>query len=67
MVEHCGSRKVDGDFMHSLVLTDIAPGWTECVALPCRNQELIVEAIREVERVLTCSLFWESTRTTTAT
>lgn len=52
MVEHCGSRKVDGDFVHSLVLTDIATGWTECVALPCRSQELIVQAIREVERVL---------------
>jgi len=52
MVEHCGSRKVDGDFVHSLVLTDIATGWTECVALPCRSQELIVQAIREVELVL---------------
>ena len=52
LVEHCGSRKVDGDFVHSLVLTDIATGWTECVALPCRSQELIVQAIREVERML---------------
>jgi hypothetical protein len=25
-------RKTDGDFVHSLVLTDIASGWTECVA-----------------------------------
>ena len=52
MVEHCGPRKVDGDVVHSLVLTDIATGWTECLALPCRNQELIVQAIRVVERLL---------------
>ncbi|MGK9452942.1 hypothetical protein ACSSZE_17070 [Acidithiobacillus caldus] len=49
MVERCGPRRVDGDFVHSLVLTDIATGWTECLALPCRNQELIVQAIRVVE------------------
>jgi len=52
LVEHCGPRKVDGDFVHSLVLTDIATGSTECVALPCRSQEWIVQAIREVERIL---------------
>ncbi len=51
-VEHCGPRKVDGDFVHSLVLTDIATGWTECMALPCRNQELVIQAILEVERTL---------------
>src|SRR5690606_28388555 len=34
MVEHCGGPKQDGNFVHSLVLTDVATGWTECVALP---------------------------------
>jgi hypothetical protein len=29
MVEHCGGPKTDGDFVHSLVLTDIASGWTK--------------------------------------
>ena len=28
MVEHCGGPKTDGDYVHSLVLTDIASGWT---------------------------------------
>ena len=34
------------------MLTDIATSWPGCVALPCRSQELIVQAIRAVERVL---------------
>jgi hypothetical protein len=45
MVEHCGGRKTDGDYVHTLVLTDIASGWTECVAMPVRNQSLVVEAL----------------------
>lgn len=45
MVEHCGGPKTDGDFVHTLTLTDIASGWTECVAMPLRNQSLIVEAL----------------------
>jgi hypothetical protein len=43
MVEHCGGTKQDGNFVHSLVLTDIATGWTECVALLVREQTLIVQ------------------------
>jgi hypothetical protein len=30
------------------VLTDIASGWTECVAMPVRNQSLTVEAMTKV-------------------
>jgi hypothetical protein len=44
MVVHCGTKTV-GTFVHSLVLTDVASGWTECLALPVREQTLIVEAI----------------------
>jgi len=44
MVVHCGTRTV-GTFVHSLVLTDVASGWTECLAIPVREQTLIVEAI----------------------
>ena len=32
--------------MHTLVLTDIVSGWTECLALPVREQALIVEATK---------------------
>lgn len=48
MVEHCGGAKIDGDFVHTLVLTDIASGWTERVAMPVRNQSLVVEAMDSV-------------------
>jgi hypothetical protein len=44
MVVHCGTKLV-GTFVHSLVLTDVASGWTECLAIPVREQTLIVEAI----------------------
>ena len=45
MVEHCGGRKIDGDFVHTLTLTDIASGWTECVAMRWRNQMLVIEGL----------------------
>lgn len=45
MVEHCGGAMTDGDFVHRLVLTDIATGWTKCIAMPVRNQSLVVEAM----------------------
>jgi hypothetical protein len=48
MVAHCG-KSVAGSHVHSLVLTDIASGWTEAAALVVREQTLItvtVEGIR---------------------
>lgn len=48
MVEHCGGPKTDGNYVHSLVLTDIASGWTECVAMPVRNQLLVVQGMTKV-------------------
>jgi hypothetical protein len=47
MVEHCGGPKTDGDFVHTLTLTDIATGWTECVAMRMRNQMLIIEGFEK--------------------
>lgn len=44
MVELCGGPKHDGNFVHSLVLIDIATGWTECIAMPVRHQPLVVQA-----------------------
>ncbi|MGF6478228.1 integrase catalytic domain-containing protein [Paraburkholderia sp. JPY419] len=51
-VEHCGGTKIDGDFVHSLVMTDIATGWTECLAMPYRTGALVLEHIERVSRVL---------------
>jgi hypothetical protein len=51
LVTHCGERAV-GSFVHTLVLTDVVSGWTECVALPVREQTLVVEGVRGVRRKL---------------
>jgi hypothetical protein len=52
MVEHCGGPKADGDFVHTLTLTDIASGWTECVAMRVRDQVLVVEGFDQVAAAL---------------
>ncbi|MGH9204837.1 MAG: integrase catalytic domain-containing protein, partial [Vicinamibacterales bacterium] len=44
LVAHCG-ESVAGSFSYTLVLTDIASAWTECVALLVRERTLIVDAI----------------------
>lgn len=48
LVQHCGGRS-EGSFVHSFVLTDIASGWTECVALVVREQSLVIEAIEALQ------------------
>ena len=52
MVEHCGGRKYDGNFVHTLTMTDISSGWTECVAMPVRNQLLVVEGFAKFTAAL---------------
>jgi len=47
MVAHCG-ESVAGSHVHSLVLTDIASGWTEASALVVREQTLITVKADEV-------------------
>jgi hypothetical protein len=46
-VAHCGGVAA-GSFVHTLTLTDIASGWTECVPIVVRERDLVVEAIRAV-------------------
>jgi len=52
MVEHCGGVKTEGEFVHTLTMTDIASGWTECVAMRVRDQMLVIEAFDKVAAVL---------------
>lgn len=47
MVAHCG-KSVAGSHAHSLVLTDIASGWTEAAAMVVREQTLITITVEEV-------------------
>jgi hypothetical protein len=56
MVEHCGGVKKGGNFVHTLTLTDIHSGWTECAALVVREQSLVVEGISAVAKRLPFAL-----------
>lgn len=47
MVAHCG-KSVAGSHAHSLVLTDIASGWTEGAAMVVREQTLITVTVEDV-------------------
>jgi hypothetical protein len=51
MVVHCGKSMV-GSYVHSLVLTDIASGWTEAIAMVVREQTLITESVSAVRTKL---------------
>ncbi len=55
LVEHCGGEH-QGSFAHSLTLTDIHSGWTECAALVVREQTLVVEGISLIRRQLPFAL-----------
>ena len=47
LVAHCGDMN-RGSYVHSLVLTDIASGWTECAPLVVRESTLLVETLERV-------------------
>jgi hypothetical protein len=44
LVAHCGSIN-RGSYVHSLVLTDIASGWTEAAPIVVRESTLVVETL----------------------
>jgi hypothetical protein len=44
LVVHCGST-TRGVYLHSLTVTDVATGWTECVALRNRGQQTVFQAL----------------------
>jgi hypothetical protein len=56
LVEHCGGVKHAGNFVHTLTLTDIHSGWTECAALVVREQTLVVEGISMIRGQLPFAL-----------
>lgn len=41
---HCGDNTY-GEYVHSLTLTDVATGWTECLALRNRGQQVVFAAL----------------------
>lgn len=51
LVSH-GGGSVEGSFIHTLTLTDIASGWTECIALLVRDSALVVEALARLRTTM---------------
>jgi hypothetical protein len=47
LVAHCGGAPA-GNFVHTMTLTDVASGWTECVALLVRDGGLVTEALAQL-------------------
>nr|WP_264660386.1 transposase family protein [Azospirillum canadense] len=54
-VAHCGAVAA-GSFVHTLTLTDIASGWTECVPIVVRERSLVVAAIHALQSELPFAL-----------
>lgn len=55
LVAHSGPV-TRGSFVQTLVLTDIASGWTECAPLLVREQKLLSEVLTELRRLLPFTL-----------
>lgn len=51
LVAHCGTTSA-GDYLHTLVMTDITTGWTECLALRHRSQQAVTQAIDQARDLL---------------
>ena len=49
-VAHSGTSS-SGSFVQTMVLTDIATGWTECVPVRSRDSSLVVAAIQQAQRL----------------
>jgi len=50
VAHHGGS--MSGNFIHTLVGTDVCSGWTECIPLIAREQSLVVEGINVLRQQL---------------
>jgi hypothetical protein len=51
LVSHSGDR-ADGEFIHSLTLTDIHTGWTETYAVLGKSQAFVVAALEQIRQKL---------------
>ncbi|MGO8948343.1 MAG: integrase catalytic domain-containing protein [Ktedonobacterales bacterium] len=51
LVAHCGTR-AEGSYLYTLTLTDVATGWTECLALLHRGQEMVLQAVDAARRLI---------------
>jgi hypothetical protein len=51
LVAHC-YQSTEGQYLNTLSVTDIATGWTECLAIWQKSQQLVAEAILELRNRL---------------
>jgi len=51
LVAHCG-LSTEGIYLNTLTATDLATGWTECLALPNKTQFAVSQAIGELRQNL---------------
>jgi integrase-like protein len=50
LVAHCGTD-IEGGYLYTLTLTDIATGWTECLPLMHRSQEAVLAALQRARKL----------------
>ena len=51
LVSHSGEN-ASGSFAQTLTLTDVASGWTECVALVVKDGALVVETLTKLRKAM---------------
>jgi hypothetical protein len=51
LVAHCGTD-IEGGYLYTLTLTDIATGWTECLPLMHRSREAVLAALQRARTLL---------------
>jgi hypothetical protein len=51
LVAHCG-QTTEGPYLNTLTATDLATGWTECLALPNKTQLAVSQAICDLRKSL---------------
>lgn len=44
-----GGGSMSGEYLHSLVVTDVCSGWTEAIPLLAREQSLVIEALKRIQ------------------
>lgn len=51
LVAHCGTE-TEGGYLYTLTLTDVATGWTECLPLLYRSQEMVLAAFQRARSLI---------------
>ncbi|MCH8247939.1 MAG: transposase family protein, partial [Bacteroidetes bacterium] len=51
LVAHCGTVNA-GSYLNTLTMTDVDTGWTECLSLLVREQDIVVKAIEAARRLI---------------